>query len=149
MALRRSLAAAMAALAVTPVLTPITQAETKGSQSGRPMLIYACDRQSEPCKVWQQQWQPLFAASPAYKLVDLRTVIAPTAKALLKPAAWPADLHWVLDTFLMSQAGQWEEYDTPRFFLLQNGHITASTAGNNGWRDFMWPTILDVTNTKP
>jgi hypothetical protein len=61
----------------------------------------------------------------------------------------PADLRWLLDTFLMSQQGAWEEYETPRFFLLQNGQVTASTAGNNGWRDFMWPTILDVTNTKP
>ena len=62
---------------------------------------------------------------------------------------WPDDLRWLLDTFLMSQQGAWEEYETPRFFLLQNGSVTASTAGNNGWREFMWPTILDVTNTKP
>ncbi len=26
---------------------------------------------------------------------------------------------------------------------------TTSTAGNNGWREFMWPAILDVTNTRP
>ena len=40
-------------------------------------------------------------------------------------------------------------FETPRFFLMQNGQLTASTAGNNGWRDYMWPTILDITNTKP
>jgi len=119
------------------------------AQSARPTLIYACDEQSEPCKVWHSQWQPMFAASAAAKLVDMRTITAPTAKALMMPAAWPADLRWVLDTFLMSQVGRWDEYETPRFFLLQNGKITASTGGNNGWRDFMWPTLVDITNTKP
>jgi hypothetical protein len=120
-----------------------------GAQSGRPVLILACDAASEPCKKWRSQWQPMFAATPAYKMIDIRTINAPTAQALFKPAAWPADLQWVLDTFLMSQVGQWQEYETPRFFLLQNGQITASTAGDNSWRDYMWPTILDVTNTKP
>lgn len=63
--------------------------------------------------------------------------MVPTAKAMMQPATWPADLRWLLDTFLMSQQGAWEEYETPRF------------ASNNGWRDYVWPTILDVTNTKP
>src|SRR5882724_5872279 len=144
MVLRRILMAGVLAVAAAAGLAPMASA-----QSGRPVLIFACDDASEPCKVWRSQWQPMFAASPAYKMIDMRTVNAPTAKALLKPAAWPADLRWVLDTFLMSQVGQWQEYDTPRFFLLQDGQITASTAGNNSWRDYMWPTILDVTNTKP
>ncbi len=135
---------AVSALAAAVVLAPMA-----GAQSGKPVLIFACDDASEPCKVWRSQWQPIFAGSPAYKMIDFRTVNAPTAQALLKPSAWPADLRWVLDTFLMSQAGQWQEYETPRFFLLQDGSITASTGGNNGWRDFMWPTLLDVTNTKP
>ena len=149
MLLRRNLAAGALALAAVASGTPSVQAQTTGSAGGRPVLVYACDAQSEPCKVWQRQWQPLFATSPAYKKVEMRIVTAPTARDLLKPSAWPTDLRWVLDTFLMSQAGQWEEYETPRFFLLQDGAITASTGGNNGWRDFMWPTILDVTNTRP
>lgn len=132
------------AMAAACLLAPMA-----GAQSAKPVLIFACDDVSEPCKTWRSQWQPMFAASPAYKMIDIRTVNAPNAKALMKPAAWPADLQWLLDTFLMSQEGQWQEYETPRFFLLQNGSITASTAGNNGWREFMWPTILDITNTKP
>lgn len=139
---------------VLPVLAAAAAATPAGAQGGaaagaKPVLVYACDVQSEPCKVWQRQWQPLFASSPAYKMIDMRSVVAPTAKDLLKPAAWPSDLRWVLDTFLMSQDGKWQEYETPRFFLLQNGEITATTGGNNGWRDYMWPTILDVTNTRP
>ncbi|WP_422002999.1 hypothetical protein [Reyranella sp.] len=136
--------AILAAAAATPA-----GAQGGAAAGAKPVLVYACDAQSEPCKVWQRQWQPLFAASPAYKMIDMRSVVAPTAKDLLKPAAWPPDLRWVLDTFLMSQDGQWQEYETPRFFLLQNGEITATTGGNNSWRDYMWPTILDVTNTRP
>ncbi|MFZ5779575.1 MAG: hypothetical protein ACOY4R_05135 [Pseudomonadota bacterium] len=119
------------------------------AQSGSLTLLYACDRQSEPCKVWEKQWEPIFAASPAARKVTLRKVNAPDAKALLKPASWPADLRWVLDIFLMSQEGVQDGYDTPRFFLLQDGQIAFASVGNSGWREFMWPTILDMTNTSP
>jgi len=146
MVLRRFL---MAALAMAAAALCVSVVEAQTTQSARPALVLVCHDQSEPCKTWPSQWQPLFAASPAYKMIDLRTVNAPTAKAMMQPAAWPADLRWLLDTFLMSQQGAWEEYETPRFFLLQNGSVTASTGGNNGWRDYMWPTILDFTNTKP
>jgi hypothetical protein len=149
MVMRRFLMAALA-LAATALCVPVVEAQTPaGPPSARPALVLVCHDQSEACKTWRSQWQPLFAGSPAYKMIDIRTINAPTAKAMMQPAAWPADLRWLLDTFLMSQQGAWEEYETPRFFLLQNGSVTASTAGNNGWRDYMWPTILDVTNTKP
>ena len=140
---------AMAALAIAAAVPCVPVAEAQTTHSARPALVLVCHDQSEPCKTWRSQWQPLFAASPAYKMIDIRAINAPTAKAMMQPAAWPTDLRWLLDTFLMSQQGAWEEYETPRFFLLQNGSVIASTAGNNGWREYMWPTILDVTNTKP
>ena len=148
MVLRRFLMAALATAAAM-LCVPVGAQTPAAPQSARPALVLVCHDQSEACKTWRSQWQPLFAASPAYKMIDLRTINAPTAKAMMQPAAWPADLRWLLDTFLMSQQGAWEEYETPRFFLLQNGSVTASTGGNNGWRDYMWPTILDITNTKP
>ena len=143
MVLRRFLMAVLAMAAM------VALAPTAGAQNGPLTLIYACDEQSEPCKTWRSQWEPIFAASPAAQKVTLRKVNAPTAKALLQPANWPKDLRWVLDTFLMSQEGVQDGYDTPRFFLLQGGQITFSSVGNNGWREFMWPTILDMTNSKP
>ena len=120
------------------------------AQDGGPLtLVYACDAQSEPCKTWTTQWEPIFAASPAAKQVTLRKITAPTAKGLLQQAAWPADLRWLLDVFLMSQEGVQEAYETPRFFLLQNNQISFASAGINGWREFMWPMILDMTKTRP
>lgn len=148
MVLRRFLMAVLGTAAMM-LCAPIVGAQTPASQSAKPQLILVCHDQSEACKTWRSQWQPLFAASPAYKMIDIQTIAAPNAKAMMQPKAWPANLSWLLDTFLMSQEGRWEEYETPRFFLLQNGQLTASTAGNNGWRDYMWPTILDITNTKP
>lgn len=145
---RRFLLAALAVAAAVLCVAAV-EAQTPAAKSARPVLVLVCHDQSDPCKTWRSQWQPLFAGSPAAKMIDMRTINAPTAKAMMQPAAWPADLRWLLDTFLMSQQGAWEEYETPRFFLLQNGSVTASTAGDNGWREFMWPTILDVTNTKP
>jgi hypothetical protein len=148
MVLRRFSMAAVATAAAM-LCAPAVEAQAPAAKAARPVLVLVCHDQSEPCRTWRSQWQPLFAGSPASKMIELRTINTPTAKAMAQPAAWPADLRWLLDTFLMSQQGAWEEYETPRFFLLQNGSVTASTAGNNGWREYMWPTILDVTNTKP
>ena len=49
----------------------------------------------------------------------------------------------------MSQEGVQDGYDTPRFFLVQDNSISFTSTGVNGWREFMWPTILDMTNTRP
>jgi len=127
-----------------------TMSGPAAAQTGGPLtLVYACDKESEPCKTWETQWEPIFNASPASKKVTIRKVKAPTRKALLQQASWPADLRWLLDVFLMSQEGVQDAYDTPRFFLLQNNSISFSSTGVNGWREFMWPTILDMTNTRP
>ncbi|MDP1841765.1 MAG: hypothetical protein Q8L19_24975 [Reyranella sp.] len=119
------------------------------AQAGRPLLVLASDDTSEACKVWRTQWEPLFLASAAYKKLDYRVVNATTSALLSKQQTWPADLRWLLDTFLMSQVGVQEGFEVPRFFLVQNRQVTMSTAGNNAWRDAMWPTILDVTGTSP
>lgn len=135
-------AAALAAVA--------TMSGPAAAQSGGPLtLVYACDVQSEPCKTWEKQWEPIFTASPASKKVTIRKINAPTKKALLQQSSWPADLRWLLDVFLMSQEGVQDGYDTPRFFLLQDNSISFTSTGVNGWREFMWPTILDMTNTRP
>ena len=144
MMFKRLMMTAAALAAVATVSGPAA------AQTGGPLtLVYACDKESEPCKTWETQWEPLFTASPASKKVTIRKVNAPTKKALLQQSSWPADLRWVLDVFLMSQEGVQDGYDTPRFFLLQDNSISFASAGNNGWREFMWPTILDMTNTRP
>jgi hypothetical protein len=77
-------------------------------------------------------------------------MIYPERSALLsRQQTWPADLRWLLDTFLMSQVGVQEGFEVPRFFLVQNKQVTFSTSGNNGWREVMWPTLLDVTSGQP
>ncbi len=124
------------------------QAATAQAQAGRPMLVFVGDQASAACKTWRTQWEPLFVASEAYKRLDYRVVYPATAALVLKPASWPADLRWVLDTFLMSEVGVEQGAETPRFFLIQNRQITFTTLGNSGWREVMWPTLLDVTGTK-
>jgi hypothetical protein len=118
-------------------------------QAGRPMLVFVGDQTSEACKVWRTQWEPLFLASAAYKKLDYRVINPARSSLLAKQQSWPADLRWLLDTFLMSQVGVQEGFEVPRFFLVQNRQVTMSTSGNNAWRDVMWPTILDVTGTSP
>ena len=136
--------AAGLALATTSSLARIATA-----QAGRPMLVFVGDQTSEACKMWRTQWEPLFVASPVYKKLDYRVIFPASPSLLAKQQTWPADLRWLLDTFLMSQVGVQEGFEVPRFFLVQNRQVTFSTSGNSGWREVMWPTLLDVTNTQP
>lgn len=117
------------------------------AQAARPMVLFLGDAASEECKTWRTQWEPLFLASQAFKKIDYRVVYPATKALLLKPESWPADLRWILDAFLLSQVGVQAGHVTPRFFLVQNKQITFSTSGNSGWRETMWPTIMDVTGT--
>ena len=119
------------------------------AQAGRPMLVFVGDQTSEACKVWRTQWEPLFIASPVYKKLDYRVIYPERSALLSKQQTWPADLRWLLDTFLMSQVGVQEGFEVPRFFLVQNKQVTFSTSGNSGWREVMWPTLQDVTSGQP
>ena len=48
----------------------------------------------------------------------------------------------------MSEEGAQRGNRTPRFILGQNGKIVFTTTGNGGWKDQMWPKIVEVTGTK-
>ncbi len=148
---RRNLFAGGAALVAAPIFVRAATAQTATPATkppAKPMLIFAGDETSEACKVWRRQWEPMFRQSAAFQKLDYRVVFTRTPALLLKPASWPADLRWVLDAFLMSQVGVEQGAETPRFFLVQNGQITFTAVGNNAWRDVMFPTLLDVTNTR-
>lgn len=145
---RRSVMAGGLSLAAAPMLTRAAAAQGT-AQGTKPILIFAGDETSEACKAWRTQWEPLFKQAPVFQKLDYRVVFPKTASLLLKPASWPSDLRWVLDAFLMSQVGVEQGAETPRFFLIQNGQITFTAVGNNAWRDVMWPTLLDVTNSQP
>jgi hypothetical protein len=141
---RRSFVLGGVALAATSFVARVATA-----QAGRPTLIFVGDQTSEACKTWRTQWEPLFVAAPVYKKLDYRVVYPAKSSDLAKPQSWPADLRWVLDVFLMSQVGVQEGFEVPRFFLVQNQQVTFSTSGNSGWREVMWPTLLDVTSSAP
>lgn len=139
---RRSLLAG--ALVAQPVL-----ALTAAAQAKKPILVFAGDEASEGTRTWRSQWEPMFKQSPVFQKIDYRVVFTKTPAELMKPANWPSDLRWVLDAYLMSQVGVDQGSETPRFFLIQDGQITFTAVGNNSWRDVMWPTLLDVTNSSP
>lgn len=142
MLMRRLLMGGGLAMAATGPLCRVVHA-----QGARPMVLFLGDQASEESKTWRTQWEPLFLASQAFKKVDYRVVYPATNALLLKPESWPADLRWILDAFLLSQVGVQAGNVTPRFFLVQNRQIIFSTSGNSGWRETMWPTIMDVTGT--
>jgi hypothetical protein len=67
---------------------------------------------------------------------------------IFKEAFWPADSRWVLTEFQMSEEGAQRGNATPRFILAQGNKIIFTVTGNAGWKDKMWPKILEVTGTK-
>jgi hypothetical protein len=36
---------------------------------------------------------------------------------------------------------------TPRFILAQDGKVIFTATGNAGWKDKVWPKVLEVTGT--
>lgn len=67
---------------------------------------------------------------------------------ILKEEYWPADARWVRTAFLASDEGKARPDVTPRFILARDGKIILAVTGNAGWKDRMWPEILEVTGTK-
>jgi hypothetical protein len=118
------------------------------AQPVRPMVVLLGDQASAECKTWRTEWEPLFVASDGYKKLDFRAIYPADGALLLKQETWPADLRWILDTFLASEDGVQRGRVTPRFFLVQDRQITFTATGVAGWRDAMWPMILSVTGTR-
>lgn len=67
---------------------------------------------------------------------------------ILKEENWPVPARWILTEFLMNDEGAQRGNYTPRFILAQNDKIILTTNGNGGWKNKMWPRILDVTGTQ-
>jgi hypothetical protein len=64
---------------------------------------------------------------------------------ILKEESWPANSRWILTEFLMSDEGAQRGNVTPRFLLMQDEKIIFTATGNIGWKEKMWPKIMDVT----
>lgn len=69
------------------------------------------------------------------------------ADLILQEEFWPADARWILTDFLMSDEGAQRGNWTPRFILARNNKIVLTTTGNGGWKQKMWPKIMEVTRT--
>ena len=66
---------------------------------------------------------------------------------ILKEESWPKEALWILTEFLMSDEGAQRGNQTPRFILAQDQKIIFTTTGNAGWKEKMWPKILEATGT--
>ena len=86
-------------------------------------------------------------ASEAYKKLDYRVVHPANQSLVMTEDAWPADAGWVRGAFLASEEGKENPDKTPRFILAQDGKVILAVTGNAGWKDKMWPKILEVTGT--
>jgi hypothetical protein len=67
---------------------------------------------------------------------------------ILQEESWPADARWILTEFQMSDEGAQRGSWTPRFILALDNKIIFTVTGNNGWKQEMWPRIMEVTGTK-
>jgi hypothetical protein len=63
-------------------------------------------------------------------------------------ASWPAAAKPVRTAFLDSEEGKSDGSKTPRFILFQHDKVVLTVTGNAGWKDKMWPKIVEVTGTK-
>jgi hypothetical protein len=80
--------------------------------------------------------------------LDYRVVYPANKSLVVSEESWPADTRQVRAAFLGSAEGKARPDATPRFILAQDGKIILAVTGNAGWKDQMWPKILEVTGTK-
>lgn len=66
---------------------------------------------------------------------------------MLKEDSWPAEARWVLTEFQMSDEGAQRGSATPRFILAIDKKIVLTVTGNAGYKEKMWPKLLEVTGT--
>ena len=71
-----------------------------------------------------------------------------SADLVEKEESWPSAARPVRTAFLGSDEGKARPSATPRFILFKDGKVVLTVTGNAGWKDKMWPTILEVTETK-
>ena len=48
---------------------------------------------------------------------------------------------------LTSEEGKARPDATPRFILAQDDKVILAVTGNAGWKDKMWPKVMEVTGT--
>ena len=86
--------------------------------------------------------------SDAFTKIDYRVVHPADLPLILKEESWPADALWVRTAFLASDDGVKQPNATPRFILAQDGKVVFTCTSNGGWKDKMWPKLVEVTGTK-
>jgi hypothetical protein len=85
--------------------------------------------------------------SEAFKKLDYVVVHPANGDLILKEESWPQEARWILTDFLMSDEGAQRGNWTPRFILARDNKILFTATGNGGWKDKMWPKIVEVTGT--
>jgi hypothetical protein len=86
---------------------------------------------------------------PRSLALDYRIVHPADQTLVLKQEYWPANAKWILPAFLMSDEGKAMPDVTPRFILAQDHKIVLTFIGNDGWKNRMWPKILELRGPRP
>ena len=63
-------------------------------------------------------------------------------------ANWPEAARPIRQVFLDSEEGKTRGTVTPRFIVARDNKVVLTATGNAGWKEKMWPKIVEVTGTK-
>ena len=66
---------------------------------------------------------------------------------MVNEESWPANARAVRTAFLDSEEGKARPDATPRFILAKDEEVILAVTGNAGWKDKMWPRVLDATGS--
>src|SRR5262249_34579303 len=100
----------------------------------RIQIVYVGAFNCLPCKNWELFVEPAWEKTPEAKQVALRKVKVPFFENTASDTAWPEDLRWVRDR-TNARSG------TPRFIVVVDDRIVATTFGANGWSQRVVPLV--------
>lgn len=97
-------------------------------------LIYIGAENCAPCETWKREHRPAFVASPQFKKLTYKEVIAPALTEILSDDTWPAELRRYRDTAKRLMGA-------PSWLVVEDERVVASIGGLSMWKKNVLPFL--------
>jgi hypothetical protein len=101
------------------------------------LVMYLGATDCAPCRTWQRDHWPQFAASSDFKRLAYREVTSPKLFDLLNDDYWPEDLRRYRKTLEANEG-------VPLWFIVTDGEVALTARGLREWDELALPIIKSL-----